>query len=102
MIDGTEEFIGRRLKDEVIKEKKDYFIPNGYILTRPDFYNGNTHINMYIRIDENYTISSIDGDKCYSVYRGLYNRSGSVRPGKFTKRDIAYLRRYLKEITIPE
>jgi len=99
MLEGMENLIGRRLKDEYIEKNGQFIKDNGYIVTRPDFYSGNIHINMFIRFDEDFRVSDIDGTKSYGCYRGLYNRSGSVTPRKFSKRDLAYLRRFVKNIT---
>ena len=99
MIEGMEAFIGRKLKEEYIDDRGAFIRDNGYIVTRPDFYSGNVHINMFIHFDKDFRISDIDGNKCYSYNRGLYNRSSSVTPREFSKRDLAYLRRYIREIT---
>ena len=95
MIEGMEKYVGRKLKDEYVEEYKD----SSYIVTRPDYYSTNMHINMTIYFDENYCISDFDGDKCYSYDRGMYNRSSATYSRNFTKRDIAYLRSFVREIT---
>lgn len=100
MIEGMDEFVGRRLKESAVQHKQK--VTNGedyYIITRPYFYSDSMHINMYIFFDENRFITGFDGDKCYSVYRGMYNRSSNVYDRDFTKRDIQYLRRFVKENT---
>ena len=95
MIDGMESYIGKKLKAEYIEKYKD----KKYIVTRPDYYSTNMHINMTISFDSNYCISDIDGDKCYSYDRGMYNRSSAIYDRNFTKRDVAFLRKFIKEIT---
>lgn len=99
MIEGMEKYIGLKLSDEFLLNHKKSIDTLGYYLTRPDFYNGNTHINMFIRIDKDYRISGFDGNKCYSYSSSLYNRSAPVRKGAFTARDIAFLRKEVKRIT---
>lgn len=54
---------------------------------------------MRIYFNEDRIITGFSGDKCYSVYRGMYNRSGNVYEREFTKRDILYLRRFVRENT---
>ena len=50
-----------------------------------------------IHFDGNRIIAGFSGDKCYSVYRGMYNCSGNVYDRDFTNRDIQYLRKFLKD-----
>ena len=99
MIAGMEKFVGRKLTETVVQQRgiKDSGGKGNYIITRPDFYRSSIHINMYIYFDEERRIIDFDGDKCFSVCRGLYNRSAAVHDREFTKRDIQYLRRYVKE-----
>ena len=102
MIEGMQEFIGKKLSPSYVESNKESLDLFDYILTRPDHYmSDNTHINMIIRFDKNndYTITGIDGDKCYSYYRGMYNRSSQVYDRPFSKRDLAYLKRFLLSIT---
>ena len=99
MIEGMESLVGRKLKPEYIEKYKTFIHGNGHIVTRPDHCGPMTHINMYIHFDENYRIVDFSGDKCYSHYSGLYNRSAQVRDGHFTAKDFAYWRRFVKEIT---
>ena len=99
MIDGMEDYVGRKLKESVVQWKQPCSGGGFYIVTRPDFYSDSMHINMMIYFDENRIITGFSGDKCYSVYRGMYNRSGNVYDREFTKRDIQYLRRFVRENT---
>ena len=99
MIDGMEAFVGRKLKESSVQWKQPCQNGGYYIITRPDFYSDSIHINMYIYFDENRIITDFDGDKCYSVYRGMYNRSANVYDREFTKRDIQYLRKFVRENT---
>lgn len=102
MMEGMEEFIGKKLSPWYVRSHKEDLDSFGYILTRPDHYTSdNIHINMTIRFDKNndYTITAVHGDKCYSYYRGMYNRSSPVKDRPFSKRDIAYLQRFLRRIT---
>ncbi len=98
-IEGMDKFIGKTLKPEYAQYIQLGVDKRRHYLTRPDFYNGNTHINMYIFVDEANKIIGFEGNKCYSHYSGLYNRSANVREGKFTARDIAFLRKEAKKIT---
>ena len=97
MIEGMQAFIGRKLKESAIQWKQPAQNGEYYIVTRPDYYSDAIHINMCIYFDENRIITDFWGDKCYSVYRGMFNRSSNVFDRKFTKRDIQYLRRFVKE-----
>ena len=100
MIEGMESFIGLKLNAQAIEDYGEQLNSyQNYILTRPDDCGENIHINMYIFVDENYVITDVDGNKCYSYYRGMYNRSSSVYMRPFSKRDLAYLKRFLKKIT---
>ena len=100
MIEGMEGFVGRKLKESAIQFKQKSLHSDGYyIITRPDFYSDSIHINMYIHFDENRIITDFSGDKCYSVYRGMYNRSGNVYDREFTKRDMQFLRKFVRENT---
>ena len=100
MIEGMEKFVGLKLKESAIKYKQKKLNGEGYyIITRPYFYSDAIHINMYIHFDDNRIITGFSGDKCYSVYRGLYNRSGNVYDREFTKRDIQFLRKFVRENT---
>lgn len=99
MIEGMEAFIGRQLKESAIQSKQSSHNGEYYIITRPHFYSDAIHINMYIHFDENRIITGFSGDKCYSVYRGMYNRSGNVYDREFTKRDIQFLRKFVRENT---
>lgn len=98
MIEGMEEFVGKRIKKESIEALKGSDESSGYIRTCPDFIGPNTHINMFVYYKD-YVITRVDGDKCFSVYRGMYNRSSAVYDRPFTKRELAYFRRFLKTIT---
>ena len=99
MIEGMEAFIGKKLKPAAIAGKiasgKDQY----YIITRPGFYSDSIHINMYIYFDQDGVITGFAGDKCYSVYRGMYNRSASVHVREVSKRDIQYLRSLVRRNT---
>lgn len=99
MIDGMEAYVGRRLKPEVAERYRMLISGQGYFTTRPDFYSSSIHINMNIHVNAEGIITDFTGDKCYSVYRGMYNRSSAVHDRSFTKRDLAYLRKYVKEIS---
>lgn len=97
MLEGFEIYLGRKLKPEHIHSIKH----STYVTTRPDHCGPNTHINMHVHFDANGILTDVTGDKCYAHYSGMWNRSASVRDGKFTKKDLAYLRRYIEEITSP-
>lgn len=97
MIEGMEQFVGKVLKESAVQRKLPGKNGEYYIITRPYFYSDAIHINMYIHFDENRVITGFSGDKCYSVYRGMYNRSGNVYDRDFTKRDIQYLRKFVRE-----
>ena len=99
MINGMETFVGRKLKESAAQWKQPGRNGGYYIITRPHFYSDAIHINMYIHFDENRMITDFSGDKCYSVSRGLYSRSGKVHDREFTKRDIQYLRKFVNENT---
>lgn len=99
MIEGMEKYVGLKLSDEFLASNKESIDMLGYYLTRPDFYSGDTHINMKIHIDKEYRIVDFEGNKCYSRSTSLYNRSNTVRKGRFTARDIAFLRKEVKRIT---
>ena len=99
MIEGMESFVGRKLKESAIKWKERCSNGEYSILTRPDFYSSAIHINMFIIFNEDRIITDFEGDKCYSVCRGLYNRHANVYERSFTKRDIQYLRRFVRENT---
>ena len=99
MIEGMEKYVGKKLKGCAIEHKLPCQGGGYYIITRPYFYSDSMHINMYIYFDENGIITGFDGDKCYSVYRGMYNRSANVYDREFTKRDIQYLRGFVKQNT---
>ncbi len=99
MMEGMEDLVGRKLKPEFVEKRKDLILSQHYVITRPDFYSDSMHINMRIHVNDDFVITGFSGDKCYSVYRGLYNRSASVHDREFTKRDIAYFRKYVKEIS---
>lgn len=94
---GIGEYIGKKLIPEY--QEKYSFYRGQYFVTRPDNIGPSTHINMCIHIDRDFVITMIDGDKCYSQSRGLYNRSATVRDGHFTAKDLAYLKKFLKAIT---
>ena len=101
MIEGMESYLGRKLKPEYIEKYMSHIIHGcGYIVTRPDNCGPMTHINMNTHFDSNFRIVDFSGSKCYSHYSGLYNRSAKIRTGHFTAKDIAYWRRFIKEITI--
>lgn len=99
MINGMEKFLGKKLNEAFLSEYKKSIDMLGYYLTRPDFYGGNTHINMKIIFDSEYRIADFEGSKCYSYSTGLYNRSNPVKPVAFTSRDIAFLRAEVRRIT---
>ena len=99
MIKGMEPFVGMKLVGSVIQRRLTTQKGKYYIVTRPDFYSAAIHINMYIYFDSDGYITDFDGDKCYSVCRGLYNRHANVYEREFTKRDIQYLRRFIKDNT---
>ncbi len=99
MIEGMEAFVGKKLKETAVEWKLPGQNGSYYIITRPDFYSDAIHINMYIYFDKDRIITDFSGDKCYSVYRGMYNRSANVYDREFTKRDIQYLRRFVRENT---
>ena len=101
MLPGLEQCIGLKIRDEVIEEwghpSKAYA---GELYTRPDYYeSGNIHINMRVSYDDEHRVCDVDGDKCYSYCGGMWNRSHKVFPREFSKKDIAYLKRYIKTIT---
>ena len=99
MIKGMEAYIGMKLKESAVKWKQ-HCSSGGYcIITRPDFYSDFMHINMWIYFDENRVITGFAGDKCYSVYRGMYNRSSKVYDREFSKKDIQYLKKFIRENT---
>ena len=100
MIDGMEPFVGRKLSESALIRKIPRSRGEGYyIITRPDFYSDAIHINMFIYFGEDGVITDFDGDKCYSVCRGLYNRHSNVYDREFTRRDIQFLRRFVRENT---
>ncbi len=100
MIEGMDKFIGLKLKESAVQYKQTVSGGDGYyIITRPHFYSDAIHINMYIFFDKNRIITGFDGDKCYSVYRGMYSRSANVYDREFTKRDIQFLRKFVRENT---
>ena len=96
MIDGMEDLLGKKLKESSTQHKLPLSEDTYYIITRPDFYSTSMHINMVIYFDKDNVITDFSGDKCYSVYRGMYNRSGNVYEREFTRKDIQYLRRFVK------
>ena len=99
--EALNDLIGKRLNQEAMEKYKDC-LRTGYIITRPDHYTGNsTHINMYICVNEEGRIERFNGDKCYGYYSGMYNRSHNTYDRPFTKKDIAYLKKYVKKITEP-
>ena len=100
MIEGMESYVGRTLTNAITTHRHRSSNGKFYVITRPDFYSDAIHINMYIFFDENGIITDFDGDKCYSVYRGLYNRHSNVYERSFTKRDIQYLRKFVRENTL--
>lgn len=97
MINGMESFVGYKLNKSVCEWKQPCSTGGYYIVTRPDFYSSSMHINMRIYFDEDRVITGFTGDKCYSVYRGMYNRSGKVSQREFTKKDIQYLQKFIKD-----
>ena len=98
MIEGMEQFVGKKLKESALQYKHHEMHGDGYyIITRPTFYSDAIHINMEIHFNEDRIITNFSGDKCYSIYRGMYNRSSNVYPRQFTKRDIQYLRKFVRE-----
>lgn len=99
MIEGMETFVGKRLKESAVIRKQSR--PGGgyTILTRPDYYSGSIHINMFICFDDDRVITDFFGDKCFSIYRGLYNRRSNVYERRFTRRDIQFLRKFVRENT---
>ena len=103
MLDGMEKFVGLRLTDEAVQRYHDYIDAEGKFITRPDFYGTSIHINMFIHVDrESMRITDFSGTKCYSVCRGLYNRSAPVHMREFNQKDMAYLRKFVKSITVAE
>ena len=94
-----EKYIGKKLIESVEEHKYPSSGGGYYICTRPDFYSDAIHINMFICFNEDRIITDFDGDKCYSVCRGLYNRHANVYDREFTRRDIQYLRKYVREHT---
>ena len=99
MFDEMEAYVGKRLKESVVQWKQPCSKGGYYIVTRPNFYSDSMHINMWIYFNEDRVITGFAGDKCYSAYRGLYNRSANVYDREFTKRDIQYLRKFVRENT---
>jgi hypothetical protein len=99
MIDGMEAFVGRKLNESILEQRMPHSKDEYYIITRPDFYSDAIHINMYVFFNEDGIITDFDGDKCYSICRGLYNRHSNVYDREFTRRDIQYLRRFVRENT---
>ena len=99
-IAGFEEYYGRTLKPEYRGEEGS--AKNGkVIITRPDHYeSGNIHINMYVRFDSDYKLIDVRGGKCYSRVTGMWNRSGPAKDRAWSKKDIAYLRKFIKKITM--
>lgn len=97
-IAGFEQFYGRTLKPEL---QKNHPSGNGVqIITRPDHYKSwDMHINMYIIFDNDYKLVSVKGDKCYSKFNGMWNRSGPAKERNWSKKDIAYLKKYINSIT---
>lgn len=99
MIEGMEAYVGKQLKESAVEWKQPCRTVGYYIITRPDFYSASMNINMWIYFDENRVITGFAGDKCFSVYRGMYNRSQKVYDRDFSKRDIQYLKRIVRENT---
>ncbi len=100
MIEGMESFVGRKLTGTVLERRLPCSNGSGYyIITRPDYYSDAIHINLYVYFNEDGVITDFDGDKCYSVCRGFYSRHSNVYDREFTKRDIQFLRRFVKENT---
>lgn len=99
MIEGMEEYVGLKLNAEAIERWGMLIRAEGKFCTRPDFYGGRTHINMFIHCDNEYRIVDYSGSKGYGATTSIYNRSGNYTAGDFTKRDISYLRKFVKEIT---
>ncbi|QTE73996.1 hypothetical protein JS518_14050 [Clostridiales bacterium FE2010] len=97
MINGMEAYMGKKLKESVVEKRQPCSSGGYYIITRPDFYSDSMHINMWIYFDENRVITGFAGDKCYSVSRGMYNRSAKVHDREFTKRDIQYLKTFIRD-----
>lgn len=99
MIEGMETFVGKKLKESAVTKKQRRSDGAYTIVTRPDFYSDAVHINMFICFDDDRVITDFFGDKCYSICRGLYNRHSNVYERRFTKRDIQFLRKFVKENT---
>lgn len=99
MIEGMEAFGGLKLNESVLKRRMPHSKDEYYIITRPDLYSDAIHINMYVFFSEDGIITDFDGDKCYSISRGLNNRHSNVYDRTFTRRDIQFLRRFVKENT---
>ena len=95
-IAGFESFLGKRWKDSFIDENIETLKLHDYIITRPPNLSGYIHINMYVYYDDGFHITAIKGDKCYSSPNSLYNRS-SVHEREFSRDDLRYLRKFLKE-----
>ena len=99
MIEGMEAYVGRKLKPEIAEQYNMLIAGHGYFTTRPDFYSSNIHINMNIHVNKEGIITDFTGNKCYSASRGLYNRSATVHPRSFSAKDLAYLRKYVMNIS---
>ncbi len=97
MIEGMENYIGKRLKSEYIEVYKDQIEQEGSIMIKPDHYRSpNVCILMIISIDREYRISGFQGIKNYCYDRGMDSRLFD-RP--FSKKDITYLRKFVEIIT---
>lgn len=97
---GLEEYYGRTLKPELQKENP--LGKNGTkIIIEPDYYTSRElGVQMYLIFDEEYKLVGAEGYKTYSWYGSMWSRSGSHHERDWSKRDIAYLKKYIKNNTI--
>lgn len=101
MLEGFEQFVGRKIKEEYKDTFHSRWKGGLETIVRPDFIGPNTSINMYVYTDDNYVINDIDGNKCIRGRspNAIFDRSYSVRESKFTKRELAWLKKYIKNIS---
>ena len=52
MIDGMENYVGKKLKESFVQMKQPGRNGEYYIITRPHFYSDAIHINMYIHFEK--------------------------------------------------
>ena len=99
-IPGLEEYYGRTLKPEL--QTTHPTGENGTkIIINPDYYESReVHIQMHLLFDKEYKFIGAEGYKTYTWYGSMWSRSGSHHERDWSKKDIAYLKKYIKNNTI--